>query len=98
MRNTHDEGAAILRDVVDAVGNGDADGVGAEVVVKNATGSAFPTAAGIPEVAHQFALLGIHTDDGQVAPLEAVTQIGEIFELEISIRAVAGGDLFVIHT
>jgi hypothetical protein len=36
VRNTHDEGAAILGDVVDAIGNGDANGVGAEVVVKDA--------------------------------------------------------------
>jgi len=31
-----------------------------------------------------------------VTALEAVAQIGEIFELEVSMRAVAGGDLFVI--
>ena len=29
--------------------------------------------------------------------LEAVTQIGEVFELEVAMGAVAGGDLFVIH-
>ena len=29
--------------------------------------------------------------------LEAVAQIREVFELEISMGAVAGGDLFVIH-
>ena len=29
--------------------------------------------------------------------LEAAAQLGEIFELEISIRAVAGGDLLMIH-
>jgi hypothetical protein len=29
--------------------------------------------------------------------LEAGAQIGEIFELEVSLGAVAGGDLFVIH-
>jgi len=97
VRNAHDEGTAILGEVVDAIGDGDADGVGAEVVVKDASGAAFPTAAGIAEIANQFALLGIHADDGQVTALEAVTQIGEIFELEIPIRAVTGGDLFVIH-
>ena len=42
-------------------------------------------------------LIGIDTDDGQVAALEAGAQIGEIFELEVSVGAVAGGDLFVIH-
>src|SRR6516164_8592847 len=95
--NTHDEGAAVLDDVIDAIGNGDADGVRAEVVVKDAAGAAFPTAAWIPEVSHQFTLLGIHADDGQMTSLEAVTQIGEVFKLEAAMGAVAGGDLFVIH-
>ena len=48
--NTHDEGTAILGDVVDAIWNGDADGVRAEVVIKDTAGAAFPTAACIPEV------------------------------------------------
>jgi hypothetical protein len=70
VRNTHYEGAAIVDDVVDAVWNGDANGVGAEVVVKDAAGTALPTAACIPEVADQFALFGIDADDGQVARSE----------------------------
>lgn len=97
VRNTNDEGAAILGDVVDAIGDGDADGVGTEVVVKNATGAAFPTEASIFEVADQFALLGIDADDGQVTALELAAELGEIFELEIAVRAGAGGDLLVIH-
>jgi len=91
-----DEGAAIFGDVVDAVGDGDADGVGAEVVVKDAAGAAFPTATRIPEVADQFALLGVDADDGQMTALEAATQFGQIFELEIAVRTGVGGDLLVI--
>ena len=53
--------------------------------------------AWIPEVSYQFALLGIDADDGQMTALEAVAQIREVFELEVSMGAVAGGDLFVIH-
>lgn len=96
VRNTHHKGAVILGDVVDAIRNGDADGVGAEVVVKDTAGAAFPTAAGIPEVADQFTLFCVDADDGQMTALEAASQLGEIFELEISIRAVAGGDLLMI--
>ena len=53
--------------------------------------------AWIPEVSYQFALLGIDADDGQMTALEAIAQIREVFELEVSMGAVAGGDLFVIH-
>ena len=56
-------------------GNGDANGVGAEVVVKDAAGTALPTAACIPEVADQFALFGIDADDGQMTALEAAAQL-----------------------
>jgi len=72
VRNAYDEGATILGDVVDAIGNGDTDRVSAEVVVKDTAGAAFPTAACISKVAHQLALLGIHADDRQVAALESV--------------------------
>ena len=51
MRNTDHEGSAILGDVVNTIRNGDADGIGPEVVIKNAAGAAFPTTAWIPEVA-----------------------------------------------
>jgi hypothetical protein len=97
VRNTHDQGATILGDVVNAIGNGDADGIGTEVVIKNAAGAAFPTTAWVPEVTDQFALLGIDADDGQMTSLEAVAQIGKIFELEVSMGTVAGGNLFVIY-
>ena len=96
MRNTHDEGTSILREVVDAIGNGDADGIGAEVVVKDAPRAAFPTAACIPEVADQFAFLGVDTDDGKVTTLESTAKFSEIFELEITVRTGVGGDLLVI--
>src|SRR5215471_21325191 len=96
VRNAHDKGAAILSNVIDAIGNGDADGIGTEVVIENAAGAAFPTTAWVSEVTHQFPLFGIHADDRQMTALEAVAQIGEIFELEVAMWAVAGGDLLVI--
>lgn len=83
--DTHDEGTAIFGDVVNAIGNGDAEGVGAKVVVEDATRAAFPTAAWIAEIADQFALFGVDADDRQMATLEAAAQFGQIFELEIAI-------------
>src|SRR6266852_4334529 len=94
--NAHHEGAAILGDVIDSVGNRDADGVAAEVVIKDAAGLAVPASAGVLEVADQFAFLGVDADDGQVTALEAVAQLGQVFELEVAVRAGVGGDLLVI--
>ena len=74
--NTHDEGAAIFGDVVNAIGNGDADGVGAKVVDEDAARAAFPKAACIAEIADQFALFGIDADDGQMTTLEATAELG----------------------
>ena len=83
-------------EIVDAVRNGDADGIGAEIVIVDAPRGAFPTMAGILEVAHQFAFLAVHADNRQMAPLETVAQVGEILELEITVGADAGRDLLVI--
>jgi hypothetical protein len=40
---------------------------------------------------------GIDADDGQVTALELAAELGEIFELQIAVRAGVGGDLFVIY-
>ncbi len=95
--NAHDEGPAIFGDVENSIGNGDADGVGAKVVIEDAARAAFPTAAWITEIADQFALLGIDTDDRQMMTLKPAAQFGQVFELEIAIRAGVSGDLLVIH-
>src|SRR6266852_1193098 len=94
--NADYEGAAILGDVIDSVGNRDADGVAAEVVIKDAAGIAFPASAGVLEVADQFAFLGVDANDGQVTALEAAAQLGQVFELEVAVGAGVGGDLLVI--
>ena len=65
-------------------------------MIENTSRMVFPALARILEVADQFAFLGVHTDDGQVTSLEAPTQLGEIFELQVAIRAGAGGNLLVI--
>ena len=60
--NADYKSAAILMDIVNSVRNSDADGIGAEIVVIDATRLAFPATAGISEVAHQFAFFGINAD------------------------------------
>jgi hypothetical protein len=84
--------------IIDAVRDGNAAGIGAEVVVIDTPRRAFPTTPGIFEVAHQFALLAIDTDNGQMAVLEAVAQVGEVFELKVAVGADAGRNLLVIET
>jgi hypothetical protein len=44
-----------------------------------------PASAGVLEVADQFALFGIHADDGVAAALEAIPQVREIQKLLIVI-------------
>ncbi len=78
--NTDDEGTAIFGDVINAIGNGDADGVGAKVVVEDAARAAFPATAWITEIADQFAVLGIDTDDRQMTTLKPTAQFGQVFE------------------
>ena len=91
-----DEGAAILVDIVNAIGDSDTNRVSAEIVIVDATRLAFPAAAGIPEVTHEFALFDVDADDRQMAALEALTQLGEIFELEVAVGAGVRGNLLVI--
>jgi hypothetical protein len=96
--NAHDKGATVFGEVINPIGDRDTDGVRAEVVIENAARTAFPTLTWIFEVADQFAFLGVNADDRQVTSLEAPTQLGEIFELQVAIGAGAGGDLLVIDT
>jgi hypothetical protein len=98
VRNADDQGAAILVDVIDPIGNGDAEGIGAEVVIIHATRGTLPATAGILEVADQFPFLAVDADDRQMTSPEAVAQLGEIFKLKIALRTGAGGDLLVIDT
>jgi hypothetical protein len=72
VRNTHHESATILVDVIDAVGDGDAQRVAAEIMIQDPPRSAFPAPAGIAEVADQFAFFGVDADDRQMTALEAV--------------------------
>ena len=64
--------------IIHAEWEGDARGEGAKVVVVDRGGDALPLPAGILEVAHQFALLGIDTDDGIAVTAEATSQPGNV--------------------
>src|ERR1019366_6026971 len=64
MRDTHHDGPSIGEEIIDAVRDGDAGGVRAEIVVVDQSGRQIQTRAGILEVADQFALLGIDANNG----------------------------------
>ena len=87
MGDADDQSTAIFHNIVNPIGNGDADGIGAEVVIVDATRGRFPTTARIFEIPDEFAFFAVHADDGQMTALEAVAQLGEIFELKISVGA-----------
>ena len=96
MGNAHDEGTAIFDTIVNPIRNGDPNGIGAEVVIIDATRGGFPTAARIFKIADEFAFFAVHADDGQMTALETVAQLGQIFELKISVGTRTGGDLLLI--
>jgi hypothetical protein len=84
-------------DIVYAVRNSDAAGIGAEIVIIDTTRGAFPTATGILEMAHELAFLAVDADHGEMTLLEAAAQVGEIFELEVAVGTDRGRDLLVIN-
>src|ERR1051326_4954765 len=96
VANADRQSAPIFVHIVDAVGDSYANGIGAEIVIVDATWGAFPTTPRIFEVANQLALLGVDANNGQMAALETVAQMGKIFELPIAVRSQAGRDLLVI--
>ena len=96
MGNADHQGSAILHNIVNPVRNGDADGIGAEVVIIDATRGRFPTTSRIFEIADELAFLAVDADDGQMTALETVAQLGQIFELKISVGTRTGGDLLMI--
>jgi hypothetical protein len=53
--NADHQSTASFHNIVNPVRNGDPDGIGAEVVIIEATRGTFPTTAGIFEIANEFA-------------------------------------------
>jgi len=64
VRDADRDRPSIGEQIIDAVRDGDAGGVGAEVVVVDESGRQIPARARILEAADQFALLGVDADDG----------------------------------
>jgi len=96
VRDTNDNRTTVGERLVDTVGDGHAGRVGTEVVIMDGPGLAIPTGAGVFEVADQFALFSIDADDGQAAVAEALTEIGNVIELEVSVGAGTGGEFFLV--
>src|SRR5437763_8606404 len=63
MRDAHHDRPTICEQIVDTVRDGDTGGIRAEIVVIDQTGRQIPTRTGILEVADQFALLCVNTND-----------------------------------
>ena len=53
--------------------------------------------AGVFEVATQFLILGIVTNDRQSLRGESFFLLRNVEELLITVRALGGGDLFAVH-
>jgi len=87
---------AIGEQIIDAVRDGDARGIGAEVVIVDQAGRQIPARPGIFEIADQFAFFGIDANDGETAALKSVAKIAEIEELMVAIGTVVGGEFLVI--
>ena len=98
VRNADADRAAVVRRIVNAVGDADSAGVGAEIMIVHPNRRAIPFGAGVLEVANQFAFLTVDADDGKALTLEALPERGNMLELPIPVRTGVGGDLLPIHT
>jgi hypothetical protein len=96
MRDANHDGASIGEEIIDAVRYGDAGGVRAEIVIVDQARGQIPAHSGILEIADQFALLGIHADNGVATPLESVSKVAKVEELIIAIGTVIGREFLVI--
>jgi hypothetical protein len=96
MRDPHEDGTAIGEQIVDPVGDCHADRIGAKVVVVDRYWQAVPFGASVLEVADQFALLGVDTDHGQSALLEAASRLRNEIELLVALGALPGRERLAI--
>src|SRR6266849_2535630 len=76
--------------------NGHAFRIRAEVVIVDQARREIPPGARVFEVADQLALLGVHADDGQPPPLEAITEITDMEKLRIAIWTGGGGEPLLV--
>ena len=95
MGGADDHEAAVGGQVVDAVGDGDAVGLGAEVVVVDGVRGSFPSRAVILEVANQFTLFGIDADDRRPRSANR-RRWAAMLELFVAVGTGASRDALVI--
>lgn len=91
MRDTDGDRAAIGQQIVDAIRDGDAGGVGAEIMIVDQDGCQIPSCARIVETSDQFALLGVDADNGMALASKSVAKITDVEELIVAIGARTGG-------
>ena len=96
MGDADHDGSSIGEQIIDAVRDGDARGIEAEVVIVDPAGRQIPARPGIFEIADQFPFFGIDANDGETAALKSVAQVAEIEELMVAIGTVVGGKVLVI--
>lgn len=89
--------AAVGERVVDAVGDGEAGGLGAEVVVVDRDGSRFPADAGVAEASDQLFFLGIDAENRGVEAGAVTAQVVDELELVVAFGGRGGGDALVVH-
>src|SRR5258708_7966475 len=91
VRDADADTAAVVRRIVNAAGDADSAGVGAEVMIVHPNRRSIPFGAGVLEVADRFAFLTVDADDGKALTPEACPQRGNIPELPIPVRTGVGG-------
>src|ERR1700686_2095073 len=96
VRDADAGSTAVVRRVVNAVGDTHAAGIGAEVVIVHQNRRAIPFGSGVLEIADQFAFLAVNTDDGKTLPLETGSQRANMLELLIAVGTGVGGDLLAV--
>ena len=96
MRDADAYAAAIVRRVVNAVGDAHAAGLGAEVVIVHQNGRAIPFGSAILEVADHLPFLAIDAEDRKTLSLEARAQRADMLELLIAVGTGVGGDLLAV--
>ena len=72
VRDADDNGASVGEGLVNTVRDGNADGIGPEVMIMNGPGIAIPASAVVFKVSDEFTFFSVDADDGQTAPPKAV--------------------------
>jgi hypothetical protein len=94
--NPHKDRATVGQGIINPIGDGHAQGVGTEVMIVDQSGGVVPLGTEVPEVANQFALFGVHADQGKASPCKAGSQDGDVLELLIAMGAGIRGELLAI--